>query len=464
MEDTRIEKDTMGEVEVPSTALWGAQTQRSKENFQISGRTLPVPFIKAHVELKRACAVANKELGELDSAIADAIVQACDEVIDNDMHLDMFPLDIYQTGSGTQTNMNFNEVLSNRAIQIMGGEVGSKKPVHPNDHVNKGQSSNDTIPTSMHVSALNEIHKKLIPAINFLADALEEKQKEFDKIIKIGRTHLQDAVPLTLGQEFSGYVFQLRTARDHILDTSKYLEQLAIGGTAVGTGLNAHPQLSAKVCSILSDRLNLNFSPDGNKFALIGAKDAIVSISGALRTLAIAGMKIANDIRWLASGPRCGLGELILPENEPGSSIMPGKVNPTQNEMMVQVGAQVVGNDAAVAAGGQWSYLELNLMKPMMISNVLESIEILSNGFVSFAEHAVKGLKANESRIAELVEKSLMLATALTPYVGYDKAAYIAKTAHKEGKTIREILMENDYIPHDKIDEALDLSNMVHNS
>jgi fumarate hydratase class II len=313
----------------------------------------------------------------------------------------------------------------------------------------------------MHISALYEIHNKLIPSIDILIDALKQKESEFGSIIKIGRTHLQDAVPLTLGQELSGYVFQLKMAKQHILETSKQLEQLAIGGTAVGTGLNAHPQLAESVCKILSDRLNLNFRANGNKFALIGAKDAIVSTSGALRTLAISLMKIANDIRWLASGPRCGLGELQLPANEPGSSIMPGKINPTQCESLIQVGAQVIGNDAAVAAGGQWSYLELNLMKPMMISNLLESIQILSNGMQSFAEKAINGLVANRDRIASLVEQSLMLATALTPYVGYDQAANIAKTAYKEGKTIRELLIEKAILPEDKIDEALDLSSMV---
>ncbi|MHA2501340.1 MAG: class II fumarate hydratase [Candidatus Kariarchaeaceae archaeon] len=460
MTEYRTETDSIGPVEVATTDMWGAQTERSKQNFQISSRKFPAAFIKAHVELKRACALANKEFGVLDGPVADAIVQAADEVVGGQW-LDMFPLDIFQTGSGTQTNMNVNEVLSNRAIQIMGGEVGSKKPVHPNDHVNKGQSSNDTIPTSMHVSALTEIHSKLLPALDTMIASLKRKELEFSSIIKIGRTHLQDAVPLTLGQEFSGYVFQLEAAREHIVSTSKQLHQLAIGGTAVGTGLNAHPQLSERVCQILSERLNIAFRSDGNKFALIGAKDAIVSVSGALRTLALSVMKIANDIRWLASGPRCGLGELELPANEPGSSIMPGKINPTQNEMLVQVGAQVIGNDAAVASGGQWSYLELNLMKPMMISNVLESITILSNGMVSFSEKALDGLKANEGRIATLVEQSLMLATALTPYVGYDTAATIAKTAFKEGKTIREILEASDYIPKDKIDEALDLSSMI---
>lgn len=461
MTDTRIETDTMGEVKVPKNALWGAQTQRSKENFQISNRKFSNAFIKAHVELKRACAIANESLGELSKDIADAIVKAADEILEEGKHLDQFPLDIFQTGSGTQTNMNVNEVISNRAIQLLGGEIGSKTPVHPNDHVNKGQSSNDTIPSSMHIATLNEIHYRLVPAIDHLVEALSKKSEEFKGIIKIGRTHLQDAVPLTLGQEFSGYIAQLKTAKAHILETSKHLEKLPIGGTAVGTGLNAHPKLDKKVCEILSNRMGLNFRAEGNKFAMIAAKDEIVATSGALRTLAIACMKIANDIRWLASGPRSGLGELSLPANEPGSSIMPGKINPTQNEMLVQVGAQVVGNDAAIATGGQWGYLELNLMKPMMISNILESIQILSNGMVSFAEKAIAGLEANKDKIENLVEQSLMLATALTPYIGYDKAADVAKTAHKEGKTIREILMEKDLLPEDKIDEALDLSGMV---
>ena len=462
MTNYRVETDSMGEVEVSDDALWGAQTQRSLGNFQISRRTFPPEFIQALIHVKRACAIANKELGTLPNDIADNIIKASDEILKEKKFMDQFPLDIYQTGSGTQTNMNANEVLSNRAIQLMGGQIGSKKPVHPNDHVNKGQSSNDIIPTAMHVSTLYELQTKLIPALDQLQAALKTKQDEFINIVKIGRTHLQDAVPLTLGQEFSGYVFQLDSAKHHILQTMNLLEQLAVGGTAVGTGLNAHEELDKKVCSILSQELNLNFRPDANKFALIAGKDALVAISGALKTLSVALIKIANDIRLLSSGPRCGIGELILPENEPGSSIMPGKVNPTQNEMMVQVAAQVIGNDATITAGGSWGFFELNLMKPVIISNVLESIYILSNGMSSFTKHAVTGLKANTDRINSLVGQSLMLVTGLTKDIGYDKAAYIAKKAHKENKTIKEVLLEENIFPADQIDAKLDLSKMVH--
>ncbi|MHA2100306.1 MAG: class II fumarate hydratase [Candidatus Kariarchaeaceae archaeon] len=458
----RIEKDTMGEVKVPAHALWGAQTQRSIENFQISHKTFPNSFIIALISIKRACAIVNGELNIIPQNISNAIIQAADEIIEEGNNLDQFPLDIFQTGSGTQTNMNANEVLSNRAIQLLGGILGSKEPVHPNDHVNKGQSSNDVIPTAMHVSALNEMSKALLPSLDRLINALKNKQDDFMNIVKIGRTHLQDAVPLTLGQEFSGYTFQLESIKSHLIETAKYLEQVAIGGTAVGTGLNAHAELDNRVCSILSTELKLNFRSDGNKFALIGSKDALVSLSGALKTLAVALIKIANDIRWLASGPRCGLGEISLPENEPGSSIMPGKVNPTQNEMLVQVGVQVIGNDAAISMGGSWGVLELNLMKPMMINNVLESIEILANAMDSFAKYCVIGIEANKDRIKTLVNQSLMLVTALTKDIGYDKAAYVAKKAFNEGKTIREVVLEENLIPETEIDSKLDLTKMVH--
>ncbi|OLS28940.1 MAG: Fumarate hydratase class II [Candidatus Heimdallarchaeota archaeon LC_2] len=461
-QEIRIENDTMGEVEVPSNAIWGAQTQRSIQNFQISTRRFPKSFIIALTQVKRACAIANGELGVIERDIAEVITKAANEIINDGLHLNQFPLDIYQTGSGTQTNMNANEVLSNRAIQIMGGQIGSKTPVHPNDHVNKGQSSNDVIPTAMHLSALTEITKTLEPALEGLIISLRSKQNEFINIVKIGRTHLQDAVPLTLGQEFSAYVFQLETVKSHIKEASRYLEQLAIGGTAVGTGLNAHRDLDKKVCSILSNDTGLNFRSDGNKFALIASKDALVGVSGALKTLAITLIKIANDIRWLSSGPRCGLGEISLPENEPGSSIMPGKVNPTQNEMLIQVGAQVIGNDVAVSMGGSWGVLELNLMKPMIISNVLESIELLANGMNSFSINCISGIKANETRINNLVSQSLMLVTALTKDIGYDKAAYIAKKAFKEGKTIRETVLNEGLIPESEIDKKLDLTKMVH--
>ena len=459
----RIEKDTLGEVKVPDDVLWGAQTQRSLTNFQISNRNFPVSFIKSLVEIKRACAIVNGELKQIPNPIALAIIQAADEILDDDFHLDQFPLDIFQTGSGTQTNMNANEVLSNRAIQIMGGQIGSKDPVHPNDHVNKGQSSNDVIPTAMHLSAIVDINDKLLPTIDELMDCLNDKVDEFEHIVKIGRTHLQDAVPLTLGQEFSAFVYQLKIARDHIVNTMKYLEELPIGGTAVGTGLNAHPKLSEMVCDILSKRMDIKFRPAENKFALIAAKDSFASVSASLRSLAIVLLKIANDIRWLASGPRCGLGELILPENEPGSSIMPGKINPTQNEMLIQVVAQVLGNDQAISLGAQWGVLQLNLMKPMIISNLLESIEILSNGIISFKINALENLQVNHTRINQLVEQSLMLATALTPVkeIGYDKAAQIAKQAYKEGKTIKEVLLQENIMSEEKIDEILDLSKMV---
>ncbi len=461
MYELRIETDTMGEVEVPVRSLWGAQTQRSFDNFQISSRKLPYSFINALVEIKRACAIANCEFSIISKEIKDAIVQSADEILDNGKFIEQFPLDVFQTGSGTHTNMNVNEVLSNRAILLLNGIVGSKTPVHPNDHVNKGQSSNDVIPSAMHISALREITNKLIPAIDELSSALKSKEKEFKSIFKIGRTHLQDAVPLSLGHEFSGYFSQLNFVKKHINDTSFHLQYLAIGGTAVGTGLNAHPELGKRVCRILSDRLNHEFRHDGNKFALIGAKDAIVAISGALRTLAIVLMKIANDIRILASGPRCGLGEITLPANEPGSSIMPGKINPSQNEMLIQVAAQVIGNDAAISVGGQWGYLELNLMMPMMISNLLESIKILSNGMRSFTKLCVLGITANERRIKNLVDQSLMLVTALTSQIGYDKAAKVAKKAYKEGKTIGQVLVEENIFPENKIEEVLDVSKMV---
>ncbi len=458
----RTEKDSIGEIEVDNNNLWGAQTQRSLMNFSISDRKLPLNFIHAIVEVKRSCAVSNQSFGVLDKSISDTIVKASDEILEGKFN-DQFPLDVYQTGSGTQTNMNINEVISNRAIQILAGELGSKIPVHPNDHVNRGQSSNDVIPSAMHVSATVSVNRELLPALDALINELKGKQTEFWKIIKIGRTHLMDAVPLTLGQEFSGYVAQLELARSHIVETSKQLSYLAIGGTAVGTGLNAHPQLDSKVCGILTDRLGIEFSSDINKFALIASKDSMLAVSGSLRVLAVALMKIANDIRWLASGPRAGLGELILPANEPGSSIMPGKVNPTQNEMIVQVAAQVIGNDTAISTGAQNSYMELNLSKTMIISNLLESLDILSRGMNSFAEKAIKGLKANERRIDELVNSSLMLVTALTkhPKIGYDLAAKIAKKAFEENKSISDILRDDKIMTDEEIMNSLDLTDMV---
>lgn len=457
----RTERDSLGDIEVSDNALWGAQTQRSLQNFSISGRILPQNFIHALVEVKRACAMANHSFELLDKKIADSIISSADEILEG-KHNDQFPLDVFQTGSGTQTNMNVNEVLSNRATQLLGGKMGSKL-VHPNDHVNRGQSSNDTFPIAMHVSTALAIKHNLSPAIDMLIDELRTKEEEYWNVIKIGRTHLQDAVPLTLGQEFSGYISQLIGAKKHIIKTAKQLEDLAIGGTAVGTGLNAHPQLGEQVCSILTERMGIPFSSEGNKFALIATKDAMLAVSGSLRMLAVALMKIANDIRWLASGPRDGLGELILPANEPGSSIMPGKINPTQNEMLVQVAAQVLGNDLAISTGAQMGYLELNLMMPMIISNMLESIDILSRGMQSFAKNAIKGLKADQRRISELVNTSLMLVTALTthPKVGYDLAAEIAKKAYETNKNIADVLKEEGILSDDEIKESLDLTQML---
>ncbi len=452
----RKERDSMGEINVPMNALWGAQTQRSIENFHISNRKFPWIFISSLIEIKRACAIANSELGEISKNIADAIISACDKLLDGD-YQDQFPLDIFQTGSGTQTNMNVNEVIANLAQKISGIKI------HPNDHVNRGQSSNDTIPTAMHVSTLRELSFRLIPSLDYLIGELQNKSNEFMKIIKIGRTHLQDAVPMSLGQEFSAYVAQLNIARSHILLTNAFIEKLAIGGTAVGTGLNANEDLDVRVCEILSERFGLNFFPSTNKFAQIAGKDGLHAVSGALRVLATVLMKIANDIRWLASGPRAGLGEINLPANEPGSSIMPGKINPTQNEMLIQVAAQVIGNDTTVSTGAQWGILQLNLMKPVIISNILESIDILSNGMTSFAKRAIHGITVNEKRISQLVENSLMLVTALTklPNIGYDLAAKLAKKALNENKSIKQVILEEKLMDEKELEKALRLDDMI---
>jgi fumarate hydratase, class II len=467
----RIEKDSMGEVRVPSDKIWGAQTQRSLENFDISSRTFPLPFIKALIEVKRACALANKELGQLDDKIGTAIEKAADLILEDGKYHDMFPLDIFQTGSGTQTNMNANEVLANLAIQVLGGTIGEDKMVHPNDHVNRGQSSNDVIPTAMHISSLYELINQLIPSLEKLITSVSNKSAEFKDIIKIGRTHLQDAVPCTLGQEFQGYVYQLKNSKSILIDLGNHLKPLALGGTAVGTGLNAHPEMPAKAISILSDRMDIAFSNSnrGSKFALLAAKDELVGLSGGLKTLAVALIKIANDIRLMGSGPRVGIGELLLPENEPGSSIMPGKVNPTQAEMLVQVCAQVIGNDTAVTHGGIQGYFELNLMKPMIISNVLESIDILARGMNSFRKNCIDGLQANTSRIASLIDQSLMVVTALTTFVKsdgsipypYDEAARVAKHAYTNDLTIREVLQQEGKLSDEEITKALNLSKMV---
>jgi len=407
-------------------------------NFKIGGpeERMPLPVIHAMAYLKKAAAIVNKDFG-LEEKIADAIVKAADEVIAGNLD-EHFPLVVWQTGSGTQTNMNVNEVISNKAIELLGGELGSKKPVHPNDDVNKSQSSNDTFPTALHISAALEINRRLIPSLKKLADALEAKSKEFEPIIKIGRTHTQDATPITLGQEFSGYVQQVRNGITRIENTLPRVYQLAAGGTAVGTGLNTRIGFAEKVAAKVAELTSLPFVTAPNKFEALASRDALVEVHGALNTIAVSLMKIANDIRFLGSGPRCGLGELSLPENEPGSSIMPGKVNPTQCESLTMICAQVFGNQVAVTVGGASGHFELNVFKPLIIRNVLQSIRLLADGSVSFTDNCVSGIKANKEHINHLLNDSLMLVTALNPYIGYDKAALIAKTAHKNGTNLRE--------------------------
>ncbi|KAF8622252.1 hypothetical protein AX15_007191 [Amanita polypyramis BW_CC] len=434
----RIERDTFGELQVPADRYWGAQTQRSLQNFDIGGPTerLPPPLIKAFGVLKKAAAGVNMTYG-LDPKIGEAIQKAADDVISGKL-LDHFPLVVFQTGSGTQSNMNANEVISNRAIEILGGELGSKRPVHPNDHVNMSQSSNDTFPTAMHIAAVTEIHHSLIPALTELRDALEAKSRAFDHIIKIGRTHLQDATPLTLGQEFSGYVQQVSSGVNRLNDTLPRLSLLAQGGTAVGTGLNTKKGFDVKVAAEVSKLTGVEFKTAPNKFEALAAHDAMVEVHGALNVIACSFMKIANDIRFLGSGPRCGLGELSLPENEPGSSIMPGKVNPTQCEALTMVAAQVMGNQTVVSVAGASGHFELNVFKPVIIKNVLQSIRLLSDGARSFTKNCVVGIQANEKRIKTLLNESLMLATILNSHLGYDNVAKCAKKAHKEGTTLKE--------------------------
>jgi fumarate hydratase, class II len=435
----RVESDSFGDIDVDATRYWGAQTQRSLQNFKIGGETMPQPLITAFGILKLAAAKVNMQIAGLDKKIGDAIVQAASEVVDGRME-GHFPLVVWQTGSGTQTNMNVNEVISNRAIELLGGEMGSKKPVHPNDHVNMGQSSNDSFPTAMHIAALVELKHRLLPALKHLRDALAKKQDEFKDIIKIGRTHMMDATPLTLGQEFSGYVGQM----DYLLkmldiDAVAYpIRYLAQGGTAVGTGLNAKKGFAEAFAKEVANITKLPFETAPNKFAYLATHDHLVTLSGGLNTAAVALMKIANDIRLLGSGPRCGLGELSLPENEPGSSIMPGKVNPTQSEAVTMVCAQVMGNHVAVTIGGSNGHFELNVFKPVIIYNVLQSIRLIADACVSFADNCVVGIEANKERITQLMNDSLMLVTALNPHIGYDNAAKIAKKAHKEGTSLKE--------------------------
>ena len=434
---TRTETDAFGPIEVAADALWGAQTQRSLHHFAISTERMPVPLIRALAEVKRACARVNGELGLLPADKAAAIIAAADEVLAGD-HPEAFPLSVWQTGSGTQTNMNVNEVLANRASEILGGERGMGRLIHPNDHVNLGQSSNDVFPTAMHVAAVATVSGTLQPALRALAATLAAKAAEFADIVKIGRTHLQDATPLTVGQEMSGWVAQLDHAARGIEASLPALEELAIGGTAVGTGLNAPPGFGERVAAELAVRCGLPLRSAPNKFAALAANDGLVAAHGALKTLAVALMKIANDVRWLASGPRSGLGELVIPENEPGSSIMPGKVNPTQCEALTMVCCQVFGNDVAITVGGASGNFELNVFKPLIAHNFLASVRLLADAMASFDAHCARGIEVNRPRVAELVARSLMLVTALSPHIGYDRAAAIAKHAHHAGLTLRE--------------------------
>lgn len=457
---TRTETDSMGEIQVPNDRYWGAQTQRSLHHFDIGADVMPRELIRALGILKKAAALTNHSLQKLSAEQLDLISQAADEVISGKLD-DHFPLRIWQTGSGTQTNMNTNEVISNRAIELAGGQLGSKKPIHPNDHVNMSQSSNDTFPTAMHIAAAESIVHRLLPAVQELKQALEEKQQAFAHIIKIGRTHLQDAVPMTLGQEFSGYVAQLEADIHRIENTLPDLYELALGGTAVGTGLNAPLGFDKRVAEEIAKATDLPFVTAPNKFAALASHDAMVMASGALRTLACSLMKIANDIRWLASGPRAGIGELILPENEPGSSIMPGKVNPTQCEAMTMVCAQVMGNDTAISFAGSQGNFELNVFKPVMIHNLLHSVRLLSDSCHSFTEFAIAGLQADEKRIANYVSESLMLVTALSPVIGYDKAAKIAHHAHHHGTSLKEACLALQYLSAEDFDKAVKPEDMI---
>jgi len=457
---TREERDTMGVVEVPAEALWGAQTQRSLQNFKISSERMPVALIHALAKVKRAAAKVNHDLGLLNAASTAAIIEAADEVIAGHFD-DQFPLVVWQTGSGTQTNMNVNEVLANRASEILGGGRGASRIVHPNDEVNKGQSSNDVFPTAMHVAAVQELQQRLIPAIQQLRDTLAGKSQAFDSIVKIGRTHLQDATPLTLGQEFSGYVAQLDHGLRHVEAAMAHVCELALGGTAVGTGLNAHPEFAVRVAAELSRLTGLPFVTAPNKFEALASNDALVHAHGTLKTLAASLMKIANDIRWLASGPRCGIGELRIPENEPGSSIMPGKVNPTQSEAMTMVCCQVMGNDVAINIGGAMGNFELNVMKPLIIHNFLQSVRLLADAMVSFNEHCAAGIEANIERIDALMHHSLMLVTALNPHIGYDKAAEIAKKAHREGITLKAAAIATGYVTSEQFESWVIPEKMV---
>ncbi|MCC7013517.1 MAG: class II fumarate hydratase [Planctomycetes bacterium] len=463
MTEVRTESDSFGPIDVPADRLYGAQTQRSRQNFRIGGHRFSRPLIRALGVVKKCAALTNIELGELqmlDKKQQKALLAAADEVISGQLD-DHFPLVVWQTGSGTQSNMNANEVISNRAIQMLGGVLGSKKPIHPNDHVNRAQSSNDAFPTAMHVAAAEQTVQRLLPALEALETELAAKSAQWKKIVKIGRTHLQDATPLTVGQEFSGYVQQLKDARRAIHNALPGVYELALGGTAVGTGLNTHPDYAKLVAKKIAEETKLPFKSAPNKFATLAAHDALVFLSGAYKAAAVALMKIANDVRWLGSGPRCGIGELKLPENEPGSSIMPGKVNPTQCEAMTMVCVQVFGNDAAITFAGSQGNFELNVFKPVMIHNVLESARLLADACDSFRENCIAGLELDTARVDELMKKSLMLVTALNRHIGYDNAAKVAKNAHKKGITLRESVVELQLMTAEAFDEAVIPTDMV---
>ena len=457
---TRIEKDSMGEIEVPANQYWGAQTQRSLQNFEIGRERFPREMLWALGIVKQSVAQVNSDLGLLDPDKTEVILQAAQEVIDGKLD-DHFPLVVWQTGSGTQTNMNTNEVIANRAVEMLGGVLGSKEPIHPNDHINKSQSTNDAFPTAIHVAIVDRIRNHLVPEVTALRDAFSAKAEAFSDIVKTGRTHLMDATPLTLGQEFSGYAQQLTSALraiDHVLP---HLHELPIGGTAVGTGLNAHPEYADRAVAAISERTGIRFVSAPNKFEALGARDAVVEASGAFKLLASSLFKIANDIRWLGSGPRCGLGELFLPENEPGSSIMPGKVNPTQCEAMLMVCAQVIGNDTTIAFSGASGNFELNVFMPVIAFNALQSVRLLGDACRSFRTNCVVGIEPNRDQIEQYLSESLMLVTALNPHIGYDNAAQVAKKAHSEGKTLRQAALELEFLTEAEFDQIVDPGKML---
>ncbi|ADM38599.1 class II fumarate hydratase [Bacillus spizizenii ATCC 6633 = JCM 2499] len=455
----RIEKDTFGEIKVPADKFWGAQTQRSKENFKIGSEKMPIRIVKAFAILKRSTAIANNRLGNLDNEKTEVITAVCDEILEGNYD-DNFPLVVWQTGSGTQSNMNVNEVIANLATALL-KEKGSIQTIHPNDDVNRSQSSNDTFPTAMHVAGVLAIYEQLVPALDLLRNTLDEKAKKFNDIVKIGRTHLQDATPLTLGQEISGWVYMIDRSKEMLLEATDKMRELAIGGTAVGTGINAHPHFGEVVSEEISKFTGQYFKSSPNKFHALTSHDEITYVHGAMKALAADLMKIANDVRWLSSGPRCGIGEISIPENEPGSSIMPGKVNPTQCEALTMIAAQIMGNDATIGFASSQGNFELNVFKPVIIYNFLQSVQLLSDGIKSFHDHCAVGIEPNEKTIKENLSGSLMLVTALNPYIGYENAAKIAKFAHKEGLTLKEAAVQLKLLTEEQFDEMVKPENMV---